>query len=110
MDLAMKKLFNKPYKIDDHPIVKESNYNEPFGTQRLYKFENNYGASVVRFGWRKGIGYASYTSNENEWELAIIRWKGDDFELDYKTEIADDVLGHLTENEVEKVLKDISKL
>ena len=83
--------------------------------QRIYKFENGYGASVVRFSIPGSIlgGYGSYTDNEDEWELAVIKFNSDnikDFELTYQTPITDDVIGHLTESEVQETLKQIELL
>ncbi len=57
------KLFKDPYKEQIHPIGR--------GIQKLYKFPNGYGASVVRFK-RGNDMYGSYTDNESEWELAVI--------------------------------------
>jgi hypothetical protein len=58
-------------------------------------------------------GYGSYTNNDSEWELAVIRFdvdEIDEYELDYSTGITDDVIGHLTEEEVQKYLLKIKKL
>lgn len=95
----MNKLFSSPYEVKSH---------FGSGVHRLYKFPNGYGASVVRF--KIGDMYGSYTDNENEWELAVIKWEDKGFNLTYDTSITDDVLGHLTEDQVEKTLNKISKL
>ena len=82
------------------------------GVQRIYRFDNGYGASVIRGKISDG-NYSSYTSNEKEWELAVLKFTGNDikdYELCYDTPITDDVVGHLAEDEVEKMLEDISKL
>lgn len=76
------------------------------GTQKLYKFENGYGASVVRFPY-------SYGGDKGLWELAVIKYKGDSldkFTLTYDTPITDDVIGHLTENGVDEILTQIEGL
>ena len=97
-------LFDTP--ISDKP------HTSGTGLQKLYRFKNNYGASVVRFTSPIGGGYGSYTDNENEWELAVIKFskknKGS-FELKYDTGITDDVIGHLKKKEVEKILEQIKK-
>lgn len=79
------------------------------GIQKIYKFENGYGASVVRF---TVMGMTCSYTNGNEWELAIIKWNEDekDFDLCYDTGITDDVLGHLTDDEIEDILIKIKKL
>jgi len=92
-----KKLFDKPV------VVRES----PFGSQRIYRFPNGYGASVVN------IPLFTYTNNDNDWELAVIRFTGKSnykFELCYDTPITDDVIGYLEEEDVEKILHKIQKL
>lgn len=68
------------------------------GIQRLYRFDNGYGASVVRHDFSYGT------------ELAVIRWTGDTCELCYDTPITDDVIGHLDEAGIAEVLQLISEL
>lgn len=94
------------------PIV-EKQHAVGNGIHKIFRFPNGFGASVVRF---KTFGtYGSYTNNENEWELAVIKFNNmppynEDFELVYNTDITDDVMGHLTEKEVEEILDKISLL
>jgi len=71
-----------------------------FGVQRLYKFDNGYGASVVR-------STSSYGGDSGLWELAVLDADGG---LDYSTPITDDVIGWLTEKEVNQILLKIRKL
>jgi hypothetical protein len=66
--------------------------------QTLYQFDNGYGASVVDHG---------YGSENGLYEIAVL---GIDGNIDYTTPITDDVLGWLTEDDVEKVLGDIAAL
>lgn len=73
------------------------------GIQKLYKFSNGYGASVVNNDF-------SYTDSKDEWELAVIKWDKNDYELDYSTEITEDVMGHLSNTEVEETLLKIKLL
>lgn len=74
------------------------------GTQRLYRFTgNDYGASVVRHRY-------SYGGRDGLWELAVIKWHGEEYELTYDTPITDDVLGYLTEEEVVESLIQIKAL
>lgn len=108
-------IFDSCYKVSKHPALTDMPPEmRPFGLQRLYKFQNGYGASVVRFGWRfrdKKKRYASYTKNDQQWELAVIRWVTPRrFEIVYNTPIASDILGYLTKADVEKVLDKIRKL
>jgi len=69
------------------------------GTQDVYKFENGYGASVIN----SPMSYGQ--------ELAVInKFKSKGFELCYTTEITDDVMGHLSDDEVQEILKKIKDL
>ena len=75
------------------------------GTQKIYKFDNGFGASVIRTEY-------SYGSEDGLWELAVIRFLGDveKFEIVYDTGITDDVIGDLTPGGVEQELEKIEKL
>lgn len=83
------------------------------GTQRMYRFDNGYGASVVQFTLGTyGLG-GSYGAESGRWELAVLTFKDDSidsFELTYATPITEDVLGHLTEDEVQETLRKIRDL
>jgi hypothetical protein len=70
------------------------------GIQYIYKAENGYGASIVRHQW-------SYGGKEGLWELAVIDHDG---EICYSTPITSDVVGHLTDKEVNKLLEEIDAL
>ena len=99
------KLFNNPSEERPHLVGD--------GIQKIYFFDNGFGASVIRFksgfpGLRNG--YSSYTSNESEWELGVLKKSEDGWSLTYDTPITDDVLGHLSDKEVEKTLQKIKKL
>lgn len=91
--------------------MKEATFERPHpggmgGVQKLFRFPNEYGASVVRFP-------GSYGSESGLWELAVIRYKGaaiDEFSLTYDTPITEDVLGHLTEQDVDELLVRIEAL
>lgn len=82
------------------------------GTQILYRFpHNNYGASVVKHSF-------SYGGDQGLWELAVLKFDDDGsedpeqwrFKLNYETPITDDVIGHLTEADVEAILVQIEAL
>lgn len=72
-------------------------------SQWLFEFENGYGASVIS-------GFGAYGNSISPYELAVIRWFGDTFELDYTTPLTDDVIGWLTEEEVNGLLDKIKAL
>ena len=68
------------------------------GVQVVFRFENGYGASVVFHSHSYGIelAVAKFKSEENiEWGLC------------YDTPITNDVIGHLNQEELEKILTDI---
>lgn len=75
---------------------------------RLF-FPNGYGVSVVRF---KIGGYlmGSYTTDDTEWELAVLKGTEDEWDLCYTTPITDDVIGHLKASDVTKIMKKVQKL
>ncbi len=78
------------------------------GIQHIAKFPNNYGASIVRH-------HFSYGNSSGLWELAVVKYDKDEqdirnFDLCYRTPITQDVIGHLTEAEVNELLEKISAL
>ena len=74
-------------------------------------FSNGYGVSVVRFRIPfDSSRYGSYTSNENEWELAVLKGNEDEWHLTYDTPITDDVIGHLEEEDVTRVMRQVQEL
>jgi hypothetical protein len=78
------------------------------GIQYIAKYPNNYGASIVQHSF-------SYGKDKGLWELAVIKYEPNEtnirnFNLDYTTPITNDVLGHLTESEVNELLDKIEAL
>jgi hypothetical protein len=74
------------------------------GIQKQYKFKNGFGASVVQHN-------GSYGNENGLWELAVLSWVNEhQYELNYSTDITDDVVGYLTEEEVEEILVRIESL
>lgn len=106
-------LIKQKYPYEEQP-------HQMGGIHRLYTFKNGYGASVVRFKLPFSSGYGSYTSNENEWEVAVVRIERPDpkkeyqfsksFEIAYDTPITDDVIGHVHDSELEALLDKIAAL
>ena len=92
-------MIDSKYLVVDRPLWA--------GRQRLYRFENNFGASVVRHN-------TSYGGKEGLWELAVIKWSEEsidpDWRLVYDTPITDDVIGWLEESEIEPILLKIKSL
>jgi hypothetical protein len=73
------------------------------GTQKIYRFDNGLGASVVQHNF-------SYGGDCGQWELAVLKFEGEHWDLTYDTPITDDVLGRLEWAEVEGYLEQISAL
>lgn len=87
----------------EHLIIKRELLG---GIQYVFRFGNNYGASVVKHS-------GSYGSDNDLWELAVLKFYGPgawDWNLDYDTEITDDVLGYLEEADVREILEKIKGL
>lgn len=68
------------------------------GTRWRFTFPSGYGASVIDYGWG---------SEQGLYELAVI---GPDGELDYTTPITSDVEGHLTPDDVGRLLAQIEQI
>jgi hypothetical protein len=75
------------------------------GVQKIWMFDNGWGASVVRF-------QGSYGFSRGLWELAVLKFNiGDinDSSLNYDHSVScGDVRGSLTETEVEELLEEIA--
>ena len=69
------------------------------GVQKVYEFDNGYGASVIRH--RGSYGFA-----QGKWELAVLK----DGDICYSTPITEDVIGYLKWGEVQTYLRQIKEL
>jgi hypothetical protein len=92
MDLKTKNMNYEEYLILSKP------YQD--GLLKRYMFNNGYGASVVCHSY-------SYGGNTGLFELAVLNKDG---ELTYDTPITSDVIGHLTQEEVDVLLERINNL
>ena len=72
-------------------------------------FPNGYGISVVRFTNPFGFG-GSYGVEHGLYEAAVLKGVEENWDICYDTPITEDVLGHLTEEEVEVLLYEIENL
>lgn len=76
------------------------------GKQKIYTFPNGYGASVVQHSF-------SYGGREGKWELAVLLITNNEplrYELAYNTRLTDNVLGWLSDEQVEELLNKIEQL
>ena len=86
----------------DEFLIVDADY-KALGRQKIYKFPNGYGASIIRTRW-------SYGHKKGLWELAVITFDDYSWNLCYDTPITDDVIGNLKWNEVEEYLDKIKNL
>lgn len=87
------------------PIL-EGFHHDECKEQLVYRFPNNYGASVVR-------GPNTHGGPQGLWELAVIRFYGSafyEFEVDFTTGVTNRVIGNLAEDEIDHLLTAISAL
>lgn len=87
-------------EFEDNLIKKRSIFD---GVQYLFRFPNDYGASVVKH-------WSSYGHDRDLWELAVLVFDDDMWDLTYDTEITDDVEGYLTDQDVLELLGRIRDL
>lgn len=74
------------------------------GVHYLFRFPNNFGASVIKLN-------NSYGYEKDLWELGVIIFGScGDWDLTYDTEITNDVIGYLTDEEIRKLLDRIKGL
>lgn len=73
------------------------------GDQFIFRFPNNFGASVVCHRY-------SYGGRCGKWELAVIKFNEDDWEICCSTRITKDVIGWLEVPDVNKLLQRIKRL
>ena len=76
----------------DFTVSKKQIYN---GYQLIFSFKNDYGASIVKHDFSKGL------------EIAVLDCDG---KITYDTPITNDVLGYLSDVEANEILENISKL
>lgn len=74
------------------------------GIQKIWRFKNGFGASVVQH-------FGSYGNEQGLWELAVLKFdETGDWTLTCETEITEDVIGHLNPREVAELLQRIAEL
>lgn len=77
--------------------------HDPFNMQWRFKFDNGYGASIIKH-------FGSFGFEKDKFELAVLLWDDNNRCLCYDTEITDNVMGHLTNQEVMDTLHRIKDL
>ena len=83
-------------------IIAERSVNG--GVQKIYKFDNGYGASVVRHPF-------SYGGAQGLWEMALLNFDDLSWHITYHEDFANgDVAGYLSDKEVLELLEWIKSL
>jgi len=89
------------------------------GDQRIYRFPNGYGASLVQMYMihtnGKGEVYSGIhpVTEELLWEIGVVRFNSNDdtdFTLTFETSVADDVIKYVTASKAELILRKIKEL
>lgn len=73
------------------------------GIQYFHFFPNGYGVSIVRH-------QSSYGNRAGLWEMAVLKGNEDEWDLTYDTPITSDVLGHLSDDEVNEYVDQVIAL
>ena len=95
-------MYDKPIEQHREFLLNTDYINN--GVQHRYKFNNDYGASVVKHDF-------SYGGKNGLWELAVLDFTVDkSCAITYHTPITQDVVGHLAWNNVESILQEIKEL
>lgn len=90
-------------KYDDYKIYEVPIPEVHEGFHHWFKFDNNYGASVIKHKY-------SYGYDDDLFELAVLYFEDDIPYLTYTTPITDDVIGYLTNDQVLELLERIKNL
>jgi hypothetical protein len=79
--------------------------NQPVngGIQYLAFFPNGYGVSIVQHSF-------SYGNKDGLWEMAVLKGNEEEWDITYDTLITNDVLGYLSENEVDEYVEQVITL
>lgn len=109
--------------IDMEIKVKLIESNSLLKRQGILTFDNGYGISIVNIKDIEDDTYYSYTNNDNEWEVAILKKSneenfgtvhqdidGQHYDICYDTPLTHDVLGNQTQEDVELIIKTIQEL
>lgn len=73
------------------------------GIQYLHFFPNKYGVSIVCHSY-------SYGGNVGLYELAVLEGNPTNYRLTYDTPVTNDILGYLSEAEVDEICSEVEKL
>lgn len=96
----------KDLKFKPHGLAKDAYILPAFSRDRygnakqaVMEFENDYGVSVL-------MGECFYSNGVDTYELGVLYEGG----LTYNTDITDDVIGYITEEEVTEIMKRVQDI
>jgi hypothetical protein len=89
----------KDLDFKKHPIAEAGIEGYQNAKQAIETFENNYGVSVI-------FGNCFYSNGKDTYEVAVLY----DGSITYNTDITDDVLGNLLEEEVSEIMIKVQSL
>jgi hypothetical protein len=90
----------KNFDLTELNHLKFQQHPNGIGKQCIVQFSNGYGASIVQ-------GPHTYGGTDGLYELAVFGKNG---EITYDTPITNDVIGYLTEKQVNEILNKIKEL
>jgi hypothetical protein len=89
----------KDLKFETHSIAESGVVCYKDAKQAIEQFENGYGVSVL-------FGSCFYSNGEDTYELAVLY----NDEVTYDSGITDDVMGHLSEDEISEIMLKVATL
>ena len=87
----------------DNLEITEKLSKDSFNYQWIFRFENGYGASVIK-------SWGSFGFDKDLFELAVLEFYQHGCHIAYNTRITNEVIGYLTNDEVLEYLEKIKNL
>lgn len=81
-------------------LLDPDDFGDDFGIGYVLHFPNGYGASIIKF-------FGSYGYEQDKWELALLMKCGEGWDLCYTELVGGDVVGFLSDEEVNMILEKI---
>jgi hypothetical protein len=90
-------------EFEDYVVTDRPHPQGQGGFQKVFKFDNGFGGSLIQGG-------ISYGKDQGLYELAVVKFDNENWSLTYDTPVTDDVLGWLSESDVNEKLGEIKAL
>ncbi|MEI6887414.1 MAG: hypothetical protein WCK31_04240 [bacterium] len=97
--------FEPLFHLPDEILLADDAYMHYTNEQYVWKFDNNYGVSAV-------YGRSTKGSEMGLWECAVIKFWNEDnnFDLDYTTDVLNDVEGYCSTKDINELCTKVNKL